>query len=272
MSESVAALTVEVQPASLGVLLKPANRRRAQRRFYVGMSGALLLIVLIGFAPSLYLRPFFEIPERLRSAGQPTYPAYLLVHGIVLTAWYVGFFAQTSLVAVRRTDLHRRLGWAIAGLAVTVLVLNLMVTLAFVPRLRALGINVEAAMAGLSGIVWQNLAALLCFAIFLPAAIVLRRRPETHKRLMLLASISIVQPAMARISRWSVFDGLDPVLFSLGGLLLLLLALALYDLISTKRLHPVTLLGGSFFFGSRLFAILVISTSEFGRAFVRGLG
>ena len=236
------------------------------------MSGTLLLIVLIGFAPSLYLRPFFEIPERLRSAGQPTYPAYLLVHGVVLTAWYVGFFAQTSLVAVRRTDLHRRLGWAIAGLAVAVLVLNLMVTLAFVPRLRALGMNVEAGMAGLSGIVWQNLAALLSFSIFLPAAIVLRRRPETHKRLMLLASISIVQPAMARISRWSVFDGLDPVLFSLGGLLLLLLALALYDLISTKRLHPVTLLGGSFFFGSRLFALFVISTSEFGRAFVRGLG
>ena len=194
------------------------------------------------------------------------------MHGVVLTAWYVGFFLQTALVAAHRTDLHRRLGWAGAGLAVAVFALNLIVTLAFVPRLRALGLDVEAGMAGLSGIVWQNLAALLSFAIFLPTAIALRHRAETHKRLMLLASISIVQPAIARISRWAVFDRLDPVLFSLGGLLLLLLALALYDLISTKRLHPVTVLGGSFFFGSRLFALLVISTSEFGRAFVSGLG
>jgi len=271
MSEAIAVPAIEVDPASLGVSGKPATRQRVPHRFYVGMSGTLLLIVLIGFAPTLYLQPFFEISEGLRSAGQATYPAYLLVHGIVLTAWFVAFFVQTSLVAVRRTDIHRRLGWAVAGLAVAVLALNLMVTVAFAPRLSELGVDIEAGIVGLSRIVWANFAALLSFSLFLPIAVVLRHRPEMHKRLMLLASISIVQPALARIFRWPLFEGLDPVLLSLAGLFALLFALTLYDVISSKRLHPVTLVGGSFFFGSRLLALFVVADSEFGRSFVRGL-
>ena len=72
--------------------------------------------------------------------------------------------------------------------------------------------------------------------------VVLRRRPQAHKRLMLLASISIIGPALARISRLHGFGGEQgpfiPVV--LWGLVL---ALAVHDLMSRRRLHPSTVLG-----------------------------
>ena len=240
-----------------------AARRRARSAFYVGMSGTMLLIVLIGFTPTLYLRPFFNAPD---------YPAYILLHGVVLTAWYVGSFLQTVLVSAHRTDIHRRAGWVGAGLGVAVVAVGLMVVLWKVPRLQALGIDIEGGIAILSITEWSDLTSLLFFCVFLAMAVALRRRPEMHKRLMLLASISLIQPAVARISRWSLFAALvGPGVLSFSVMLLLLLAIALYDAISSKRIHPVTFVGGSTLFGSKLLS-LVVARSEFGLSFIRGLG
>jgi hypothetical protein len=261
-NESIDATAAVVQSASPNFNRSSAARRGAPRTFYATMSGALLLIVLVGFTPTLYLRPLFAGPD---------YPVYLLLHGVVLTAWYLVFFLQSALVAVRRTDLHRRLGLAGAGLGVAVLVLSLIATLAFVHRLTVLGADVDSRIAELSAIVWSDLASLLFFAVFLAMAIALRQRPEAHKRLMLLASISLIQPAVARISRWTSFLAIPPGVLSTAVICLLLLALGLYDAVSRKRLHPATLVGGSLFFGSKLLSVLVVSSFQFGRSFVRWL-
>jgi hypothetical protein len=176
-------------------------------------------------------------------------------------------------VAAHRTDLHRRVGWVGGGPGVAVLATSTAVTLNFVPQRVALGVDIEARIAVFSVVVWTNFAALLAFTLFLSTAIALRRHPEGHKRLMLLASISLVQPALARIFlRWPGFVGLENIMWSLVSQLLLVLALGLYDLVSRKRVHPVTLLGGSFFMGAMLVSLFLIATSEAGRAFVRGLG
>jgi hypothetical protein len=262
MNESAVTATGEIKPAP-GSVRHPATHQRARSRFYVAMAGGLLLIVLLGFTPTLYLRAFFDVPE---------IPVSVFVHGIVLTAWFVAFFLQTALVAVRRTDIHRRLGWVGGGLGVAVLATSTAVTLNMVPRRVALGVDIEARIAFFSFIVWSDFAALLTFTIFLSTAIALRRHPESHKRLMLLSSISLVQPALARIFFWSVFAGLDLIVWLVVSQLLFVLALGLYDLVSRKRVHPVTLLGGSFLMGTMLVSIYVIATSEAGRSFVRGLG
>jgi hypothetical protein len=263
MSESVVPATGEIA-LTTGSVRQSEAQRSVRSRFYVGMSSTLLLIVLAGFTPTLYLRAFFDVPE---------IPVSVFVHGIVLTAWFVAFFLQTALVAVRRTDIHRRLGWVGGGLGVAVLATSTAVTLNFVPRQVALGVDIEAKIARFSVVVWSDFAALLAFTIFLSTAIALRRHPESHKRLMLLSSISLVPPALSRIFiRWPVFAGLDDIVWGLVSQLLLVFALGLYDLVSRKRVHPVTLLGGSFFMGARLVSIFLIATSEAGRSFVRGLG
>ena len=92
-----------------------------------------------------------------------------------------------------------------------------------------------------------------------------------RKRLMLLSSMSILEPAMFRIWRWPVFQGVDGDLSSLAVLLLLLVVLSIYDVLSRRRMHAVTVLGGTFLMGSRIVSLFVIATSEVGRSFVRGL-
>ena len=264
MSGSVVFVTTESTQPTMGARQRAATHGRARAWFYCGMSGVLLLIVLAGFGRTFYLRALFDVPH---------IPAYLLVHGAVLTAWFAGLFLQAVLVSVRRTSIHRRLGWVVGGVGLAVVAISGAVTLNFVPRQRALGVAIDAGLAGLSQVVWTDLAALVVFSVFLAAGVLLRRRPQWHKRLMLLASISIVSPAMGRMWRLvPVLNGLNSTLLTLGALLLLLVGLALYDVFSLRRVHPATLAGGAFFIGLRTFAAFVIANSDFGHSFVRGLG
>ena len=87
--------------------------------------------------------------------------------------------------------------------------------------------------------VWGNIANALSFALFVAGAVIYRRRPQIHKRFMLLASISILEPALARIARWPGFGGeqgplIPVVIWSL------IAALATYDLVTRKRLETCT--------------------------------
>jgi len=262
MSDSALGDAMKGGSIAAGARQAPDARRR-RGKFYVGMSGTLLLIVLIGFAPTLYLRAFFDVPE---------IPSSVLIHGIVLTAWFAGLFIQTALVAGHRLDVHRRLGWALAVVGVAVLAVNFEITQSFVPLRRASGVDIDAVLATFSSIVWSDYAAILTFGVFLSAAIALRRRPDLHKRCMLLGSISMMQPPFTRIFRWPLFEGVNAQAWGLGAIFLLLLALAISDIVARRRVHPLTLWGGAFLIAARVVGVFVIASSEAGRSYVRGIG
>jgi hypothetical protein len=118
-------------------------------------------------------------------------------------------------------------------------------------------------------VMWLNFGSLTAFALLLSAAMLLRGRPQAHKRLMLLASIAVLGPALARIARWPGFGGEQGPFVPLV-LLLLIAAIAIHDLVTTRRLHPATSIGGL-----ALIVILVGASvfggSEAGLALVREL-
>src|SRR4029450_11921533 len=60
----------------------------------------------------------------------PALPLSTHIHGALFTAWVLLFVAQTSLVASNRTDLHKRLGVVGAGLAVTMVVSGVVLSIA----------------------------------------------------------------------------------------------------------------------------------------------
>jgi hypothetical protein len=232
--------SVREAKTEIGAMNQPAVRPDANpvwvdaspsrpRWFFVGMSAALLAIVLAGFARTFFLREYFGTAQL--PTGLQTLPALLHVHGIVLTSWFVLFLVQTTLIASRHTDIHRRLGVAGAILAIVVVVVSLMVNIRAIPRSPANGLSA----AELPGLIGANIASLLNFSVLAASGIYLRRRPETHKRLMLLASISIIGPALSRIPGVHEF----PVLY-LVGMLSLFIALPLYDIVRNRRVHPAT--------------------------------
>jgi hypothetical protein len=91
-----------------------------------------------------------------------------------------------------------------------------------------------------------HLAVIALFGVFVTLAIVNRRRPQSHKRYMMLASIALIEAA---VSRWpfAVMAAPSPVPgFSTLELFvdLFLVPMVVWDLVSRGRVHPVTLWGG----------------------------
>ena len=109
------------------------------------------------------------------------------LHGAVFTAWLLVFVAQTRLVAARRVDLHVKLGIAAVVIAVLVLVIGFITVAvkANEPRIHPSGLTPpQFTIVGM--------ASLALFALFVGLGIALRKRPDVHKRLMVLAMISVL--------------------------------------------------------------------------------
>jgi hypothetical protein len=207
-----------------------------RRRFFQAMTGALLILVLVAFTPTFYFAERF---------GAERYPAYLVLHGGLLTLWFIALFVQSTLVAERRIVLHRRLGILAAVVGIAVVPAGLAAALGFPARLVAAEGELPAVVERLGTVVWGNVGMLAAFSLLLGSALVVRRNRGWHRRLMLIAGISLTGPAFARIARFDSFAGVTEAPLIAVGTGILLGALALFDLGVRGRLHAATFLGGA---------------------------
>jgi hypothetical protein len=201
-------------------------RTAAPRRPYVGLAVLAALIAFIGFWPT-YFGPLV--------AGTVDKTAIIHVHAAVYVGWLAIFVTQAVLAATGRVALHIKLGRFAIGYGVLVIAVGLITAFArFAVRVRA-G-EAAAAQAQLLG----PLLDMLVFAPLFAAAVYYRRTPEVHKRLMIVATTSLLIAAVTRM----------PILGSPPNRLLLhliwtapiLLAMA-HDFWRRRRLHPVYVLG-----------------------------
>lgn len=233
----------------------------AGRRFFFVMSGLLLLFVVVGFARTFFLKPFF---------GVPPYGWHLYVHGAVLTAWFVVLFVQTSLVATGRVRHHQRLGIAGAAIAVCVVAVSL-----WILALRDAPVIDEA-----PGRAFGNLMSLVAFSFCVGSALWVRRRPASHRRLMLLGSIIITAPALDRVARLQPLNDLSAavlpdvlgspeVRFAAVATLSLMLTVVLHDLVKQRRPHLATIWGILCIFALAPAVTSILIKSGIWPAFVR---
>jgi FtsH-binding integral membrane protein len=197
------------------------------RWFFTGMALAAVLTVFVGFARSYYFRSAF---------GGPPLPPLVHLHGVLFTAWILLFVTQTSLVAASRVDLHRRLGVFGIVLAVVMVIVGYAVATESVRRGSTPGTLPPLAFLALP------LGAVLAFAILVALGVYNRRRSETHKRLMLLATIALLAPAIARMQLGSApFGPAVPMV----GTVLFVAACVVYDRAAHGRVHPAFAWGGA---------------------------
>ena len=201
------------------------------RLFYGGMAIAMALVVFSGFAPTYYMR-FLSGGPRATVSGGP-FTSLVHLHGALFTAWVLLFVAQTALVASHRVALHRRLGVAGAILAAAMILVGTSTAVAAAKR--------GGAPPGVDPLAFLAIPIfdMVLFTSFVTAALFLRRNKETHKRLMLLAYISIIVAAVARLP--GVLP-LGPLAFFGLGYLLVVVAVG-YDLMSRRRVHKAYLWG-----------------------------
>jgi hypothetical protein len=200
------------------------------RRLYIWFAVFMPIIVLAGFARTYYLKGFF---------GNPPLPGLLVhLHGLVMTSWVVLFVAQVSLVATGRTRTHQRLGVFGAILAILIVIVGVLTGIAGAAR------GASPGPPPLRFLVIP-LGDMLVFAILVGAALYFRRsRLDVHKRLMLLAAVNLLAPAIARIPLHFIETGGPLAFFGLTDLCLL--ACVGFDTIRNRRLHPAFLWGTLF--------------------------
>jgi hypothetical protein len=225
----------------------------AGRRFYVGMALAMFAAVLVGFSRSFFLRPLF--PEWHSPSETIFY-----VHGAAFTAWIILLVAQTSMVAGGRTDLHRRIGPFGVALAAAMVVLGTFGAL--IAARRPTGFT-DVPIPPLQFLAIPIFDVVL-FASFVALAAAMRRKAETHKRLMLLATINLLAAAIAR---WPGVLNAGPLAF-FGLTDLFIVAIGVWDFRTRGRLHPATLWGGLAIIVSQPLR-LVLSGTEAWLAFAR---
>jgi len=190
---------------------------------------------------------------------------------VAVTAWFVWLIVQASLVNVNRIDVHRRIGMLGAVIGAALIPAGLMATLQFVPRLPEIGLPFEQAPWFITWVVWANFHMLLGFVAFLATALMLRRRTDIHKRLMLLATISLMPPPLARIAQNLGWMLEQETTFVAVTSLLLLVPILIYDLATARRVHSATAIGGLCFL-LVVFGPILIAGTDFAQNFVRGLG
>lgn len=211
---------------------------RRDRIFYGSIAAILALTVFAGFAPTYYMRFLSGGPTATLTGG--SFTALVHIHGALFTAWVLLFLVQTALVATHRVALHRRLGVAGGVLAAAMVAVGTLLAIATAAR--------GGGPAGMDPLAFLiiPLFDMILFSVFVGAALVLRRDRETHKRLMLLAYVSIIVAAVGRLP--GVLAIGPPAFFGLA--FLFILAGVAYDLVSRRRVHPAYVWGGAIFLAS----------------------
>ena len=194
------------------------------RSFYLALGLWMVALVLVGFWPTYYgpllsgtfdLKPIIEI------------------HAVVFSGWIVLFVAQTLLVYTGRVKWHRKVGWFAAGYA-AVMVGAVLTALAmrFSDHMAAGDIREAHRSLVISSV------DLLLFSSFLIAAIIYRKKPEIHKRLIIVATVVLMGPAVGRMIFLSAFP---PILFVLYSSPILFGMV--FDFVIRRRVHAVYVVG-----------------------------
>lgn len=232
------------------------------RWFYVGMALAFMTIAFVGFIPTYWAK---------LATGTFSGAPILHIHGGLFFTWTLFYLMQTTLVATGRVADHR--AWGMAGIALAT-AMGFTVILAAINSMKAAELIGMGDQARRFSVV--SLTALAFFAAAFAGAIAQIRRPETHKRLMILAMLPLMQAAMARLFMTFLSPpgavGPPPVFVAIPpGLTidLLLVAAMVHDWRTRGRIHPVYLVGGPLLLAQQLLTLPLSATAawmSFARA------
>ncbi len=237
---------VLVEPRS--VPRRPVYRavnRTVERVFFGGMAILLCAVVIVGFSPTYFGAGMLRAPL----------PSPILhVHGAAFTLWMMLYLVQAAFISARRVSWHRTLGVIAFCLPPVMIVLGVIAALDALHRGVMIGpldpaVSLSIPLLGIS-----------CFTVVIYCSWRARRRPDAHKRLILLATIGLADAALGRFP-WSRM-ALSPASGAVIGLGILILLVIAYDLVSLHRIHRSTLWAAPLTFVVGAFAVPIGMTSE----------
>lgn len=205
------------------------GRHKWDSWFWAVVWAYCLIVILFGFAP--------PVKERFFDGTYEPASIALQIHVWSFSAWISLLAIQAFLAGKGQLKWHQQFGMVMLPLAVIMVLSAGAAELESAQRAIAAGrdVNFRATTFG----------TLICFSVLVPLAWVARKSPAAHKRLILMATASIMSGAHFRVwGRWwpeEWFDEsfLSRLLFFFGGAMIVITFGMIYDLMTRKALHPI---------------------------------
>jgi hypothetical protein len=214
-----------------------------RRWFYAGMAALFVVTSVLGFAPTSIAKI-----HAVQIGQRPPLPAILHLHAVAMGTWLLLLMAQSVLPVIGRVTLHRVLGLTSFVVAPTVLLALILL----VRQEYLLGASYGFRDEVSNGLLYKAKSIALFAGFYVWAIHARRRDSETHKRLMLLATLAIMDAALGRMVGYGWLPSL-PQSFFVGydsthayQLLWLTPALA-FDTLTRGRPHRAYVIGVAFF-------------------------
>jgi len=234
----------------------PAVRRNHIARYFFPAAAAIFFVfTFLGFSP--YFTQGLAYPHRPIA---PPMKTVILVHAIVMSIWMLLLLAQPSLVLTRKTKVHMMMGKFGAVVATLVVASGLAVAIRAVQTSPA-----DAPIWGIPPIEFfiVPFTSAIFFGVFTALAIIKRKKPTTHRVLIVLGTLTIMSAPISRIdplnnlylgtvwerlfgplfmtmvlavllviAHWGITQKLDRT-FAIGTAIVIALSLAVWQLAST---------------------------------------
>jgi len=191
--------------------------------FWHRMAIGLAIFIVLGFL-QFALRGFVDPVAA---------PFWVHVHGVAMLAWLGLLIVQPTLVSRDHLALHRKLGWIGATLAIFITCLGIFTGVA------SLVLNRFPPFFSPPYFLALTTMESLVFGLMVWAAVRRRHTTAWHRRLMIGATIVILEPALGRILPMPLMVGWSDIpigLIQLGVVGII----ALYDRRTLGRVHPAT--------------------------------
>jgi hypothetical protein len=227
---------------------------RGRPQFYFWISCACLAVAVIGFLPT-YFVPMTQ--------GKYAAPPIVHLHGVILFSWVAFFVFQSWLAAKGKVADHR--AWGLVGVSILTAMVFIVVQVVSMRIRQASAPGVPAEITdSVLAFAWVSISSIVLVIPAFILAILYVKRPEVHKRLLLLLTVSLLGAPIARwfltfappppptggpalpvdLSAMAAPPAMVAVAPALVGDILLLVAMA-YDWRTQRRVHPVYLIGGA---------------------------
>ena len=203
------------------------------RRYYFPVVLVLLFV--------LALAAFWD--NLVSDVGQPSNSdPKMIVHAFFAASWMLTLVLQSIFVSTRNVRWHRKLGTA-----------GFVAALGLIASTVYLFAAVWKGWGAMEPEVKANRILLPAFAIFIVLGYLNRRRPEVHKRLILAGTLFLLETNNARlydtylvpilpdaVNRW---DAIAYLVYLAGTWSAFYVSLFVYDRLTLRRVHPVSLTG-----------------------------
>lgn len=206
----------------------------ADRKASAVWLGLILLGMFAGFG--------IDFAGFLREKPPAAGIAYL--HAAIFVGWLVLVTTQVAFVLRGRMSQHRRLGSKAGYIALLMIPVGL-----------ATGLTAAAQGHEPPRFIALHLVDLLGFITFIGFGLLYRDHPAAHKRLMMLAMVSLADPGFARATEYVFHDPKTPFSWFVAifyGNVSLVAAMFGWDIWRHRKVHPALLIGGTSLIGAEL--------------------